>query len=85
VKIKLLKPDNAPNSCFLILGQVQTKKGNKLRFPNAITEANSVFIQTDVDTVGIAVCFGWSPESEQTALNYLDDHIGTVIDDPGFF
>lgn len=50
-------------------------------------------VQTDWDYPGVASSFGWSPSSPSLtageeiseAGEYLDDHIGDTVEDPGYF
>ena len=50
-----------------------------------------ILIQSDTDFPSLAVDFGLAIEEPLTiesigkAIDYLDDNIGTTIDDPGYF
>ncbi len=53
--------------------------------------SEDILIQSDTDFPSLAVDFGLAIEEPLTiesigkAIDYLDDHIGTTIDDPGYF
>ena len=53
--------------------------------------SEDILIQSDTDFPSLAIDFGLAIEEPLTiesigkAIDYLDDHIGTTIDDPGYF
>jgi len=50
--------------------------------------SESILIQSDTDFPSLAMDFGLPMEFGlpiEKAIDYLDDHIGTTIDDPGYF
>ena len=53
--------------------------------------SEDILIQSDTDFPSLAVDFGLAIEEPLTiesigkAIDYLDDHIGTTIADPGYF
>ena len=54
---------------------------------NLDNERETILIQTDWDYPGVARTFGWTGDDSDIseAQEYLDDHINTVADDPGYF
>ena len=50
-------------------------------------EANTVLVQTDWDWPGVARTFGWDGDDGDItdAGAFLDDHLGEIVDDPGYF
>tara|TARA_Y100001951_G_C11134521_1_gene180078 strand:- start:336 stop:599 length:264 start_codon:yes stop_codon:yes gene_type:complete len=55
------------------------------------TTGADILIQSDTDFPSLAIDFGLAIEEPLTiesigkAIDYLDDNIGTTIDDPGYF
>ena len=53
--------------------------------------SEDILIQSDTDFPSLAIDFGLAIEEPLTiesigkAIDYLDDNIGTTIDDPGYF
>ncbi len=47
----------------------------------------TALIQTDWDYPGVARAFGWTGNDNEIekAENYLGDHIGDRVEDPGYF
>jgi hypothetical protein len=46
-----------------------------------------ILVQTDWDFPGIASTFGWGGDCQDIAgaVEYLDEHIGDEVEDPGYF
>lgn len=48
-------------------------------------------VQHDTDFPGVAATFGWSrprpktPEAIWDAYEFLEQHVGVTVDDPGYF
>lgn len=48
---------------------------------------DTILIQSDQDYPGVARTFGWDGDDEQyeEAQQFLDEAIGKVVEDPGYF
>lgn len=83
-KITIVRDPYYAPCCYLICrigtdGQWNTKDDN-----------NTVLVQSDYDWPSIAGTFGWTGDPDDleqisAAGKYLDNNLGKVVDDPGYF
>ena len=48
-------------------------------------EENTILVQCDYEFVALANLYGYTGDSIPEAEEYLDEYLGEVIDDPGYF